>query len=384
MRLQPFAIAVDEAELDELRRRLRDTRFPSSAPGPAWSQGTDLDYLRWFVSYWAEEFDWRSNERELNQFDHFLAEVGGYRIHYVHQRARHGGGLPLILIHGWPSSFTEYLAAIPLLTDPAAHGIDGPAFDVVVPSLPGYGFSPRPDRVGVNYREVADVLLDLMAGLGYQSLGAGGGDFGSGVAAHMAMRAPERLFGLHLTNVEIEEADVSPAELDDSEKAFIEERDQWDERERGYSSIQSTRPQTLGYALTDSPAGLAAWLLEKWRSWTDSGGDPTAHLPPNFLASLTTIYWVTRSITTSMRDYYDNRWHPASPSKIDVPTAIAVFGNQFVKEAEPPRSWVERLYNVQRWTQHTAGGHFAPVEEPTLFARDITSAFGQFTATPPA
>lgn len=315
----------------------------------------------------------------------FLAEVGEYRIHYVHQWAGHGGGLPLILIHGWPSSFMEYLAAIPLLTDPAGHGIDGPSFDVVVPSLPGYGFSPRPDRVGVNYGEVADVLLELMAGLGYQSLGAGGGDFGSGIAAHMAMRSPERLFGLHLTNVEIEPTNVSPAELDEDEKAFLEDRDRWDARERGYSSIQSTKPQTLGYALTDSPAGLAAWLLEKWRSWTDSDGDPTARLSPSFLAALATVFWVTGSITTSMRDYYDNRWHPSPPPlRVDVPTAVAVFGNQFVKEAEPPRSWVERLYNVQRWTHHAAGGHFAPVEEPTLFDRDITSAFGQFKATPPA
>jgi pimeloyl-ACP methyl ester carboxylesterase len=380
VRREPFAIAVDEAELDDLRRRLRYARFPSGAPGPTWSQGTDLDYLRWFVSYWADEFDWRSTECELNRFDHYLADVGEYRIHYVHQEARHGDGLPLILIHGWPSSFMEYLAAIPLLTDPAGHGIDGPAFDVVVPSLPGYGFSTRPRRGGVNYGEVAGALLELMAGLGYQRLGAGGGDFGSGVAAHMAMQAPERLFGLHLTNVEIVPEGVSPADLSEAEMAFTKEQDHWDAREGGYSSIQSTKPQTLGYALTDSLAGLAAWLLEKWRSWTDSGGDPVARLSPGFLAALATVYWVTSSITTSMRDYYDNRWHPAQPSKVEVPTAIAVFGNQFVREPQPPRSWVERLYNVQHWTEHAAGGHFAPAEEPVLFATDITSAFGQFAA----
>ncbi|HEX6300268.1 MAG TPA: epoxide hydrolase [Acidimicrobiia bacterium] len=383
MRLEPFAVAVDEAELDDLRRRLRDTRFPSEAPGPAWSQGTDLDYLRWFVSYWADEFDWRSTERELNQFDHYLAEVGEYRIHYVHQQARHGDGLPLILIHGWPSSFMEYLAAIPMLTNPAGHGIDGPAFDVVVPSLPGYGFSTRPSRVGVNYADVAGVFLELMADLGYQRLGAGGGDFGSGVAAHMAMQAPERLLGLHLTNIEIGFEGSPIGELNDAEAAFIQERDQWDARERGYSSIQSTKPQTLAYALTDSPAGLAAWLLEKWRSWTDSGGDPAARLSLDFLAALATIYWVTSSISTSTRDYYDNRWHPAPLSRVEVPTAVAVFANQFVKEAEPPRSWIERLYNVQHWTEHAAGGHFAPAEEPALFARDIAAAFGQFTTTPP-
>ncbi len=383
MRIEPFAVAVNDAELDDLRRRLRDTRFPLGAPGPAWSQGTDLEYLRRFVSFWANEFDWRTSERKLNRFDHFQAEVGGYRIHYIHQKARHGHGLPLMLIHGWPSSFTEYLEAIPLLTDPAAHGIDGPAFDVVVPSLPGYGFSPRPSRVGVNYGEVAGVFLELMAGLGYHRLGAGGGDFGSGVAAHMAMQAPERLLGLHLTNLDVLPTDVSADELSEEEMAFMLERDRWDARERGYSSIQSTKPQTLGYGLTDSPAGLAAWLLEKWRSWTDSHGDPVTRMSPDFMAVLATIYWVTGSITTSMRDYYDNRWHPSTPSKVHVPTAIAVFGNQFVKEAEPPRSWIERLYNVQHWSRHPAGGHFAPAEEPALFARDVAEAFGRFTAARP-
>lgn len=384
MKIEPFTVAVEDAELDDLRRRLRDTRFPTPAPGPAWSQGTDLEYLRWFVSFWADEFDWPSNERKLNRFDHYQAEVNGYRIHYVHEKARHGSGLPLMLIHGWPSSFMEYLEAIPLLTDPTGHGIDGPAFDVVVPSLPGYAFSPRPNRVGVNYGDVAGAFLELMTGLGYHRLGAGGGDFGSGVAAHMAMQAPDRFYGLHLTNVDVQPTGVSPDELSGAEEAFILERDRWDARERGYSSIQSTKPQTLGYGLTDSPAGLAAWLLEKWRSWTDSRGDPVARLSPDFMAVLATIFWVTGSITTSIRDYYDNRWHPATPSKVEVPTAIAVFGNQFVKEAEPPRSWIERLYNVQHWARYPAGGHFAPAEEPALFARDIAEAFGQFIATRPS
>jgi pimeloyl-ACP methyl ester carboxylesterase len=285
----------------------------------------------------------------------------------------------MLLLHGWPSCFLEYVAAIPLLTAPASHGMDGPSFDVVVPSLPGYGFSQRPTSVGVNYAAVAGLFLQLMERLGYERFGAGGGDFGSGVAAHMGLQAPDRLLGLHLTNVEIGPEHEGNLPWTDEESAFFQQRDQWAARQRGYAWIQSTKPQTIGYGLTDSPAGLAGWLIEKWRSWTDSQGDPAVRLSRDFLATLLTIYWATRSITSSMLDYYDNRWRGAElapDAYVEVPTAIALFGHQYVKEAEPPRSWVERLYNVHRWTVMPAGGHFAPAEEPDLFAQDLAAAFG--------
>ncbi len=382
--VRPFRIDVSPGRIGDLRDRIGRTRWPDDAPGSPWSQGTDLSYLRGFLRYWAEEFDWADQQRALNSVHHFEATIDGVRVHFVHERARNGTGVPILLMHGWPSCFLEYVAAIALLTDPVSHGIDGPGFDVVIPSLPGYGFSERPASVGVNYAFVAGLFHQLMEALAYKRFGAGGGDFGSGVAAHMALQAPERLLGLHLTNVEIGPEAEGSQPWTDEERAFLAERAEWAVRERGYSWIQSTRPQTLGYGLTDSPAGLAGWLIEKWRSWTDSHGDPSVRLSREFLATLLTLYWTTGSITTSMRDYYDNRWHGAElapDAYVDVPTAIAVFGHQHVKEAEPPRSWVERLYNVHRWTVMPAGGHFAPAEEPELFVRDLAATFQDLNPT---
>jgi pimeloyl-ACP methyl ester carboxylesterase len=381
--VRSFRVDVGDDVLTDLRERIVSTRWPTDAPGAPWTQGTDLEYLRGFLAYWADEFDWAEQQRRLNTLNHFETDIDGVHIHFVHQRAVGGGGVPLLLMHGWPSCFLEYEAAIPLLTDPAAHGIDGPAFNVVVPSLPGYGFSKRPSSVGVNYGFVAERFVKLMWELGYDRFGAGGGDFGSGIAAHMALQSPDRLIGLHLTNIEIGPEREGKSPLTSAEEAFLAERADWDSRERGYSAIQSTRPQTLGYALTDSPAGLAAWLLEKWRSWTDSGGDPLASLSPEFLATMLTIYWATGSITASMRDYYDNRWHGIDlgpDTYVNVPTAVAVFDHEHVKEADPPRIWVERMYNVQRWTDMPFGGHFAPAEQPELFASDVAAAFADFTS----
>jgi pimeloyl-ACP methyl ester carboxylesterase len=283
-----------------------------------------------------------------------------------------------LLQHGWPSNFAEYLPLVPLLTDPAAHGIDGPSFDVVIPSLPGYGFSERPAQTGVNYRHTASRWRRLMAGLGYERYAAGGGDFGAGVATYMAFDDPERVLGLHLTTFEIA-PDMGAKPPTDAEQAFLDQNVEWAERERGYSAIQSTKPQTLSYALNDSPAGLAAWILEKWRSWTDSGGDLDTSFDRDFLLTLVTLYWVTQTITSSLRDYYDNRFFadPIPPGeRIRVPTAFAVFPNHHVPEGEPPREWMERLYDVRRWTVMTHGGHFAPAEQPELVGRDIAAFFG--------
>jgi pimeloyl-ACP methyl ester carboxylesterase len=384
MRVEPFAVHIGDDVLMDLRARIHNTRWPDQVPGVAWEQGTELDYLRRTLAYWADGFDWRARERELNAFANFRAELDGVTVHFVHARAVHGQGVPLILTHGWPSSFVELLALVPLLTDPEAHGIDGPAFDLVIPSLPGYGFSPRPPRTGVNYRYVAHLWHLLMAGLGYDRYGAGGGDFGAGVATLMALDDPTRVIGVHLTNVEIAPyTGPGSRPLSERERAYLAQRARWDAVERGYSSIQSTKPQTVGYGLNDSPAGLAAWILEKWRSWTDSGGDLDGHLSRDFLLTMLTIYWATQAITPSMRDYFDNRWSGVSLGPEDVvrvPTGVAGFNHQFVHEGDPPREWVERLYDVRRWTPTTSGGHFAPVEEPELVARDIAAFFGALDA----
>jgi pimeloyl-ACP methyl ester carboxylesterase len=381
MHIEPFTIRVPDAVLSDLRQRIRNTRWPSQAPGPAWAQGTDLEYLKRLLGYWAEGFDWRAQERQLNTFKHFRARLGDIHVHFVHERAREGNGIPLILTHGWPSSFLELLPLVPLLTDPKAHGIPGPAFDLVIPSLPGYGFSERPAQA--NYGTVARLWHELMHGLGYERYGAGGGDFGSGVTTLMAIENRTPMIGIHLTTME---ADLWPPtgagtrSLTEAEHAYVAHLRQWDEVERGYSAIQSTRPQTLGYALNDSPAGLAAWILDKWRSWSDSDGDLEVRFSREFLLTMLTLYWVTETITPSMRDYFDNRWHPADiqpGARVQVPLGFANFDNNFVSEGTLPREWVERLYDVRRWTSMPSGGHFAAAEEPERHARDIAAYFAE-------
>jgi pimeloyl-ACP methyl ester carboxylesterase len=381
LQITPFSIQIETAILSDLKERIRNTRWPDPAPGAAWDQGTDLEFLRQLLAYWADEFDWHAQERELNAVNHFRAELDGVLIHFVHERARHGHGIPLILTHGWPSTFVELLALVPFLTDPGAHGIDGPAFDLVIPSLPGYGFSERPARAGVNYRHVAGLWHRLMRGLGYERYGAQGGDFGAGVATFMALTDREPLLGVHLSNLEIRPYTGSGARpLSAAEKTYLERNEAFWQEEYGYKAIQSTKPQTLGYGLNDSPAGLAAWILEKWRSWADSRGNLEERLSRDFLLTTVTLYWVTQTITSSMRDYFDNdnrrfRVTMGPRDFVNVPTGIAVFANTFVDEGTPPREWVERLYNVRRWTPMPSGGHFAPVEEPELLARDIASFF---------
>ena len=381
MHITPFSIQIDAEILSDLRERIRNTRWPDQAPGAAWEQGTDLDYLRRLLAYWADEFDWRAQERELNAAHHFRAELDGTRIHFVHERARHGQGIPLILTHGWPSTFVELLPLVPFLTDPETHGIDGPAFDVVIPSLPGYAFSERPAHVGVNYSHVAGQWHRLMRGLGYERYGAQGGDFGAGVATFMALNDPKPMIGLHLSNLEIAPYTGPGARpLSAAEQTYRERNAAFWQAEHGYKAIQSTKPQTLGYALNDSPAGLAAWILEKWRSWADSRGNLDARFSRDFLLTTVTLYWVTQTIASSMRDYFDNdnprfRVTLGPEVFVTVPTGFAVFANNFVDEGTPPREWAERLYNVRRWTPMPVGGHFAAAEEPELLARDIAAFF---------
>src|SRR5881392_3263580 len=377
LHITPFSIHIEPEILSDLQERIRKTRWPEQAPGAAWEQGTDLEYLRQLLAYWADEFDWQAQERELNAATQFRAELDGVHIHFVHERARHGHGVPLILTHGWPSTFVELLQLVPFLTDPHAHGIDGPAFDVVIPSLPGYGFSERPRRTGVNYQYVAGLWHRLMHGLGYERYGAQGGDFGAGVATFMALDDPTPVVGVHLSNLEIPPyTGAGSRPLSAAERTYLERNEAWLQAEGGYKAIQSTKPQTLGYGLNDSPAGLAAWILEKWRSWADSRGDLDERFSRDFLLTTVTLYWVTQTITSSMRDYFDNdnrrfRITLGPQEFVNVPTGIAVFANNFVDEGTPPREWAERLYNVRRWTPMPRGGHFAPVEEPELLARDI-------------
>ncbi len=370
MRIEPYLIAVAEADLDDLRARIRRTRWPDPAPGEPWSQGVDLDYLRGLLGYWADGFDWRAQEQWLNSFEHRVADVDGVRIHFVHHQRSAGRGTPLVLTHGWPSTFVEMLPLVERLGD---------QFDLVVPSLPGYAFSQRPPRAGVHRAYVASLWHQLMQGLGYDRYGVHGGDFGAGVATHMGLSQPDRVVGIHLSTPEMSPYTGSGAPpLSVEEQAYVDHVARWDETERGYSAVQSTRPQTLGYGLNDSPAGLAAWVLDKWRSWSDSDGDLNGRFGRDHLLTMLTVWWCSGSITSSMRDYYDNRWHGTPIGATDfvaVPTAMALFPNEFVPEGEPPRSWYERLYDIRRWTVFPRGGHFAAAEEPDLLAGDIAGFF---------
>ncbi|HEU4672436.1 MAG TPA: epoxide hydrolase, partial [Candidatus Limnocylindrales bacterium] len=378
--VEPFEIRVPDAELDDLRARIRATRWPDPSPAEPWEQGTDLEYLRSLLAAWADDFDWRAAERRLNELPHLVATIDGVRIHAVHVRSATRPAIPLVLTHGWPSTFLEYLPLVPLLSEPAAHGIAGPAFDLVIPSLPGYAFSERPARTGVNYRVVAHLWHGLMAALGYERYGAGGGDFGAGVATFMALEAPERLIGLYLSTPELRPY-LGPGsrQLSVAEARYVTALDAWGDREGAYRSIQATKPQTLAYGLTDSPAGLAAWVVEKWRTWSDSGGDPEAATGRDGLLAMLTILWATRSMGTSLRDYYDNRRFPPEigpRTRVAVPTAIASFPHAYVSEGEEVREWAERLYDVRRWTRHPHGGHFGAIEAPDPYARDLAAFFG--------
>jgi pimeloyl-ACP methyl ester carboxylesterase len=369
--VEPFTIAIPDEVLDDLHARLRATRWPQAAPGAPWQQGTDLTYLRELIAYWADGFDWRARERELNELEHFRATVDGVRIHFVHTRTQNSDGIPLILTHGWPSSFVELLALVPLLRD---------SFDLVIPSLPGYGFSERPHRTGIHARYTAGLWHELMRGLGYDRYGAHGSDWGAGVSTFMALDDPEPMIGLHLANLDNDPyTGEGSRPLTDAEREYQAQWARWLAAEHAYSDIQSTKPQTLACGLNDSPAGLAAWIVEKWRAWGDTGGDVESRFPRDLLLTNVTLYWATATIGTSIRDYYDHRWSPETTigpgDFVGVPTAVTGFTHNFADEGVMPREWAERLYDVRRFTPMPRGGHFPAAEEPELLAGDIRAFF---------
>lgn len=372
---QPFLVEFSDTEVQEMRRRVELTRWPEPRGDSGWKLGTDAGFLRRLCSYWSTEFDWRQQERRLNAFPQFLLQVGAAKVHFVHIRAANGNGIPLILGHGWPSAFTEYLPVIPYLVDPESYGLDGPSFDIVIPSLPGYGFSDRPDDRSWNYAETAHLWHELMQSLGYAHFAAGGTDFGSGVVTMMAIQHPERLLGLHLSNLEISPPIDPDRPLSPAETSYTERSDRWWDNEGGYKHIQSTKPATLAVALTDSPAGLAAWIVEKWIGWADTRSDPENYFDRDELLTTISLYWLTRTIGSSILDYSDNRADPPKlrgGERVTVPTRLAVFTDP---AGDPPREWIERLYEHVGLSPMPRGGHFAATEEPLLLATDIVRFF---------
>jgi len=378
MAMEPFTLNVPESVLQDLKERLARTRFPNELNDADWSYGTDLGYLKEIVDYWRTKYDWRAAEARLNAFHHLRTDVDGLKLHFIHERGKGPKPLPLLISHGWPGSVVEFLKVIGPLTDPAAHGGDpADAFDVVAPSLPGYGFSAHAQTPGMHPGKIADVFAALMQQVGYRRFGAQGGDWGAIITTCLGNQHPSQLVGIHLNMVVAFPPDESnpAAGLSEAEMVSLMEMQRFLNEETGYQRIQGTKPQTLGYALNDSPAGLAAWIIEKFRTWSDCGGQIERRFTKDELLTNIMVYWVTESITSSVRLYCEAQrsgMFPPRGLRVDVPTGCAIFPREMFR---PPRAWAEKVYNVQRWTELPAGGHFAAMEEPQRFVDDVRAFF---------
>jgi microsomal epoxide hydrolase len=386
VRIVPFTIHVPNAVLADLKERLMRARFPDEIEGAGWSYGTNLAYLKELLAYWRDRFDWREQERRLNRFEQFKTNIDGIDIHFIHRRSKQPDALPLLITHGWPGSFVEFAKVIEPLTDPVAHGgRPDDAFTVVVPSLPGFGFSDRPHQPGYNSQQIAAVFAKLMARLGYARYAAQGGDFGSAITRSLAVQDPAHMVGLHLNfctggpppGVTDRDAGLPPAELEKIRSRLFATGE-----EQAYSQLQGTKPQTLGYALNDSPVGLAAWIVEKFRAWCDCDGNVEKKFTKDELLTNITLYWVTQTATSAARLYYESR-HAGPPDtrRIEVPTACAIFPKEV---SYAPRVWQEARMNLVRWTEMPRGGHFAALEEPELLVGDMRDFFRGLRSKPAA
>jgi pimeloyl-ACP methyl ester carboxylesterase len=376
--ISPFRIDVPEDVLIDLRERLARTRWPDQIPGSEWDYGTDLATLQDLCDYWRTSFDWRSAEADLNSWPQFTTEIDGLNVHFIHARSPHANAFPLCMTHGWPGSISEFLKVLGPLTNPTAYGGRAEdAFHVVAPSIPGYGFSGPTTRSGVDIRVVAETNIALMQRLGYTHYGAQGGDWGAMATMQMGGIAPDGLAGIHLNMCVASAPDKSNplAGVEPHEMEALGAMAEFREKETGYQAIQGSKPQTLAYGLTDSPSGLAGWILEKFRTWSDCNGDVYSRFTRDELLTNIMIYWVTGTINASTRLYCEskrsNRFGVGS-TKVEVPTAVAVFPKELFR---PPLAWAKAAFNIQRWTTMTAGGHFAAMEEPAAFVDDVRAFF---------
>ena len=374
---RPFTIRVPDVVLEDLRDRLGRVRWPDEPPGAGWQYGTELAYLKDLVAYWRAHYDWRKHEAILNEFRQFTAPVAGIDLHFIHEEGRGPNPMPLLLSHGWPGSVWEFYKILPMLTDPARFGGDpADAFTVIAPSLPGYGFAFKPGQPRFGIVEMADAFATLMTDvLGFPRFAAQGGDWGAFVSARLGVAHPEKLVGIHVNLLAAgREGNVSSPPTAE-ESAYLAQLKRWQGEESGYQWIQGTKPQTLAYGLTDSPMGLAAWIVEKFRTWSDCGGDVERRFTKDELLTNVMIYWVTGAIGSSFWPYYarlHSGWPIPQGQRIAVPSAYARFPREIL---HPPRPWVERVYDIRRWTEMPAGGHFAALEEPAALAADVRAFF---------
>jgi pimeloyl-ACP methyl ester carboxylesterase len=372
--IQPFRIVVPDDVLTDLRSRLRNTRWPEAELVGDWSQGVPLAWLQDICRYWAGEYDWRKREAMLNRFEQFRTDIDGLGIHFLHVRSPHPQAMPLLLTHGWPGSVVEFHKVIEPLTDPTRHGGDAAdAFHVVCPSLPGFGFSDKPTSTGWGVEKIATAWALLMQRLGYVRYGAQGGDWGSAITTAIGAQDPEHCAGIHITLAmgTRPKLDGDPTPEEARTLKAIKHYKDWDS---GYSKQQATRPQTLGYGLTDSPSGQAAWILEKFWAWTDCDGDPRNILNRDELLDNVMLYWVTATAASSARLYWESFGRRLGAARqVKVPTGVAVFP----KEITPPvRRWMEGEFSdIRHWTEMPKGGHFAAFEQPELFVNDVRAFF---------
>lgn len=379
MAIERFPIPDYKLAIEDLSERLRRTRWPKEASGSGWKHGVDETFLQKLCTYWRDGFDWDAQVERFSKFHHFRHVLDGIGIHFIHERGRGPTPIPLIVTHGWPGSFLEMLDIIPLLTDPEAYGADAAdSFDVVVPSMPGYGFSDQPD--GVNTFRIAELWVGLMKELGYERFAAQGGDFGANVSTILGLRHSKHVLGIHLNYIPGSYRPYLAAgqEMTQEEKEFAETVRRWVDEHYAYGHLQGTTPLTAAYGLNDSPAALAAWIVEKFRDWSDCDGDAYRRFTRDELLTNVTLYWLTETIYSSFRLYYEARRAPlhfGPDDLVNVPCAIA----RFPKESPfPPREWIERGYNIQSWTEMPRGGHFAAAEEPELLAQDVRAFFRRF------
>ena len=374
-----FTLQIPDADIADLRDRLARTRLPDQVPGEPWAYGTDVAYLRGLIEYWRTGFDWRAEEAALNAFPQFRIPIDGIDLHYLHVAGVGPNPMPLLLLHGWPGSVFEFLEIIPRLTDPARFGGDArDAFTVVAPSLPGYGLSFRPGQKRYGVPEMADCVAMLMHDvLGFSRFGAQGGDWGAGVTSRLGYAYPDRMIGIHINLMMAAGRDPNAFQNPtEEEKRYLGELAHWTREETGYSWIQGTRPQTLAFALTDSPAGLAAWIVEKFRAWSDCGGDVERAISRDRMLADISLYWFTGAIGSSFWPYYARMhrpWPIPDGAIIDVPMGYCQFPREMLR---PPRSMAERLFrDIRRWSVMAKGGHFAAMEQPDALARELRELF---------
>jgi pimeloyl-ACP methyl ester carboxylesterase len=376
---EPFAPEAGAEELEDLRARLRATRWPDAPEDAGWSMGTDLAYLQELVAYWADGFDWPAQEAALARFPRFRVPLGGDRlgVHFAHVRAVNPTGpvLPVVLTHGWPDSFWRYSKVIPMLTDPVAYGGDpADAFDVVVPDVPGFGYSDHPAGQPLDSIAVAGLWAELMTVLGHQRFGAAGGDIGSHVSRYLALDHPDRVVAVHRMDGGLPVFTGDPADLTPEEREWMQVVAGWSASEGAYAAIHRTKPQTAAFGLTDSPVGLAAWIVEKMRGWSDCDGDLESSYTKDEILTNVMIYWLTATIGSSMRMYRANAAIPPAQlaRRVEVPSGFSLFAGDIVR---PPRAWLERMTNLVHLSEPGRGGHFAPFEEPELYAEELRAFF---------